>query len=73
MTKKNINRMAWLKCLSGLSVNLSAAYFALAILAPNFSGKINSDSIASLTFNIIAGIFFLLLGVELEKISVKYA
>ncbi len=56
---------AWLKALSSLSINLSAAWFATLLVLPQFSPS--SASILQLTINFLYGMVFLTLSVNLEK------
>lgn len=56
----------WLKALSGLCINLSAAWFVLAFVTPNFELS-RPDAFWVLTYDIYFGIVFLLIAVKLEK------
>lgn len=57
----------WLRALSGLSINISAAWFALAFIGPNVSFPDSPEDFLKLTLNIVFGIVFLLLTVYLER------
>jgi hypothetical protein len=56
----------WLKVLSNLSVNISAAWLAAAFITPNFSNLADSDALAVLTTDLIFATLTLLIGVRLE-------
>lgn len=56
----------WLKTLSGLFINLSASWLALAFITPRISRSL-SELLISLTSNISYGIVFLVLAVNIEK------
>lgn len=56
----------WIKTLSGLFVNLSAAWFATIFIIPAFSQR--SDWLFVLTVNLMYGIVYLLLSVKLEEL-----
>lgn len=62
------DKLAWLKALSGLSVNLSAAWFTLAIVTPNFSSLANIEALLVLTRDLVFGIVFLVLTVIFERL-----
>ena len=55
---------SWLRSLSGLCVNLSAAWFATILV----SSKFVPLDILLLTRTVSSGILFLLLSVEFEKL-----
>lgn len=57
----------WLRALSGLSINISAAWFANAFIGPNISLPRNTAEIFSLTLSLVLGIVFLLITVWLER------
>jgi len=62
---------SWLKALSGLSINLSAAWYGAVLIAPNFA-PINSLFRASVLFyDIVFGTIFLYLAVMLERKQLK--
>jgi len=61
------NSRAFLKALSGVLANLSGAWFALALVTPNF-GIFNKEAIIVLTFYIIFAIIFLVLATIVERI-----
>ena len=56
----------WLKALSGLCVNLSAAWFGVAFITPRFANLSEAEVLFVLTKSISSGIMFLLLTVEIE-------
>lgn len=56
----------WLKALSALSINLSAAWFDLAILTPNFAKTQYLQVVIALTLDFMLGILFLLFTVKIE-------
>ena len=58
----------WLRSLSGLFINFSYGYFALAIVTPNLVNLSLSDPFASLTWNVFLGILFLLASVKTEEL-----
>lgn len=62
-------KIAWLKTLSALTVNLSAGWFAAVIIVPNLSIINGLGNIAVLIYDLVFGSMFLLLGVWLEKKS----
>lgn len=55
-----------LKSLTGLSVNLSATWVALAFITPNFSSLDNPDAVYVLLSDLGFAILFLVLSVILE-------
>ena len=57
----------WLKALSGLSINFSAALYAVPFIGPNISFPKDILDFAILTMNIMLGTMFLLLTVWFEK------
>lgn len=58
---------AWLRSLSGLSINISAVWFAASVIGPNLSFPSDQKELVFLTSQVIFGIVFLLLAVLLEK------
>lgn len=62
-------KIAWLKTLSALTVNLSAGWFAAVIIIPNLSIINGLDNLAVLIYDLVFGSIFLLLGAWLEKKS----
>lgn len=66
----SFKRTSWLKALSGLSINLSAAWFAAAIIVPSFAHR--ADWLFSLTADLFYGIVYLLFAVILEEKLNKY-
>ena len=59
--------LPWLKALSGLSINLSAAWFALAMVTPNFANLSTPDALIVLIRDIASGIVFLIINVIIER------
>lgn len=57
----------WLKALSSLSINISAAWFGVVIIAPNFLPLEGLKSLLLLTADVSAGILFLIVTVRLER------
>ncbi len=57
----------WLKSLSGLYVNLSAGFFGLAFITPNFIDIGTGEGLLRLTKDIGFGILFLLLSGMIEE------
>lgn len=57
---------AIMRALSGLSVNISAIFFAAAFIGPNLSFPRTPDQVFSLTMNIVFGILFLVISIILE-------
>jgi len=57
----------WLRAFAGLTINISAAWFAVAFIGPNVSLPSNLWEIFVLTWNIFFGIVFLLLTVSIER------
>ena len=55
----------WLKALSGLCQNLSAGWFGVVLIAPNFSEK--PDWPWRLTINLFLGILLLVFSVIFDK------
>ncbi len=60
-------RIAWFRSLSGLAINISAAWFAAAFIGSTIALPKNPEELIFLTVNIIFGIVFLLLSVWFEK------
>lgn len=58
----------WLHSLSGICQNLSVALFGLAFITPNFSTLKDLEDILVLTLDILFGMLFLVLSVEMEQI-----
>jgi hypothetical protein len=63
---------AWLKSLSALFINISAAWFMAAALTPNFAEINQLNSILVLMYYIFSGIMYLLLTVKTEEILQLY-
>lgn len=63
--KKNIQ--AWQKTISGLSINISAGWFGLAFLTPNFTDLLKPENTSILIRDIFFGIVFLILTFFLER------
>jgi len=57
----------WLGALSNLSVNISAAWFGVAFVTPNFIGISTVDSTLVLLTDIILGILFLSFSAVIER------
>lgn len=57
----------WIKALAGLCINLSAGWFGLAIITPNFSELSETEALLVLTRDVFFGILFLYLTVKLEE------
>jgi hypothetical protein len=51
----------WLEIISEWLVNISAGWFAVAVIEPNFNQVFGSDEIASLTLRFTFGIVSLML------------
>jgi len=62
------NVRALLKALSSVAANISAAWFGLALVTPNFTEISNSDSLFVLTSNVFFGIVFLLISATFERL-----
>lgn len=58
---------AWLKALSGLTINISAAWFVVPFIGPNISFPKNLWEFTLLIWSIILGILFLLITVWCER------
>jgi hypothetical protein len=65
-------KIAWLKTLSALTVNLSAGWFAVLVIVPNFAHVGNWDNLIVLFYDLMFGTIFLVSSVWLEKISQFY-
>lgn len=59
--------LAFLKSLSAVTSNLSAAWFALALVTPNFTNISNTEIIVVLTRDVVFGILWLVLTVIIER------
>jgi len=60
-------KAAWLKSVAGLSINLSAGWFAAVFIVPNFSPLRTLNDFAVLFYDLLFGSIFLLVTVLLEK------
>ena len=60
-------RRPFLRALSAVAANISAAWFILAFVTPNFAG-VSIESIITLTRDILLGIVFLVLTTIIERI-----
>lgn len=60
-------KRAFLKALSSVTGNLSAAWFAVAFVTPNFTNIFSIKTMSFLTQNIILGIVFLILTAFIER------
>lgn len=61
------DKIAFLKSVSGLTVNLSAGWFGVALITPNFSVIAGTKELFLLLFDITFGILFLWFSYKLEK------
>ena len=61
MVKKKISYIALKEIISDLLVNLSAGWFGVIFIVPNFSGLNNITEFAILTFDLIMAILCLLI------------
>lgn len=61
------DRKAAIKSLSGLAVNLSAAWFVLIIIAPNFWPIRGSKEVLLLTEDAFLGMLFLWFSFKMER------
>lgn len=59
--------LAFLKTLSAVLANLSAGWFGLAIVTPNFSSLFSQETIILLTKDISFGIVFLIAATLIER------
>lgn len=66
-----INKVAWLKTASVLSGNISAAWFILTFVTPNFTNLNNFDSFIVLFRDVAYGIVFMVLTFIFERQIVK--
>lgn len=58
---------SFIKALAGLSLNISAAWFALAFITPNFVDLHALEAVIVLTKDIVLGIVFLVLNIIFEQ------
>jgi len=65
------DKIALLKSLSGLTINLSAGWFGLALITPNFSVVAGIKELSLLLYDVTFGILFLWFSYKLEKM-LKY-
>lgn len=65
---KKKDKIALTKVLSGISGNLSAGFFGLILIAPNFLPIKEFHDVFLLTTDVIFGIVFLLIAYRLERI-----
>lgn len=61
------NRKAIIKSLAGLSINLSAAWFGLVLVIPNFWPIKRWEEVWRLIIDSFCGILFLIISFRLEK------
>ena len=61
------DKKAMLKALSGLSINLSAAWYAVVFIVPNFSRLSSVANLLVLTIDLIFGTFCLWLSFKIER------
>lgn len=59
-------KRASLRALSGLSINLSAGWFALAFITPNIVDISGALDILRLTYDLLFGILFLVITIFIE-------
>lgn len=64
----NRNFRPWLRSLSGICQNMSVALFGLAFITPNFTTLNNPENILVLTLDILFGMLFLVISVQMEQI-----
>ena len=57
----------WLRAFSGLFINLSALWFSLAFITPNFTSLNKLDALAILTGDIVSAILSLVSTVKIEE------
>ena len=65
-------KLAWLRTLSALAVNLSSGWFAAVIIVPNFASINSLDNLIVLFYDLMFGTIFLLSGVWFEKVLQSY-
>lgn len=58
---------AWIRSLSGLSINISAVWFTVSVIGPNLVLPTSPKDYFVLTSQVVFGIVFLLIAVLLEK------
>lgn len=63
----NVYRRPLLRALAGLSINTSAAFFAVAFIGPHVAFPKTPEEFTFLTVNIVFGIVFLLLTIWCER------
>lgn len=63
----NVYRNPFLKALSGLSINISAAWFVAPFIGPTISFPKNYLDIVVLTADLVLGIVFLILTIICER------
>ena len=66
-TLKVFSQPYWLKAFSGLCINLSAAWFGLAFVTPNFADLSNINILWVLIRDVLFGIVFLVLTAIIER------
>ena len=64
-------RIAWLKSLAGLCINISAAWFVVPIIGNSIHVPQNIKDIFVLTGDLVFGMVFLLMSVWLERKTEK--
>ena len=57
----------WLKAFSGLSINISAGWFAILLIGPSVAFPDTGPEILALIRSIVNGIIYLLITVVLEQ------
>ncbi len=60
-------RIAFIRSLAGLTINLSSGWFGAIVIAPNFSPIKNLSDFLILIYDFIFGTIFLVLSVIIEK------
>ncbi len=62
-------KKAWLRTLSGLTINLSAGWFGLVLITPNFTDLSKIDGFIVLLGYLFLGIIFLFLTAFIERLN----
>jgi hypothetical protein len=62
-----VNKKILFSVLADFSINLAAGWFGAVIIVPNFSGINWPYNILILTADVLAGIFSLVIAIELRK------
>lgn len=61
----------WLLALADVFINLSAGWFGVVVIIPNFWPPANWENILLLIYDLIAGILFLIWAVKLRRLVKK--